>query len=86
MKTDIKNITLANTSSVSLKWKLAIQKSEVNEQDIDKLKSLPNNLSSLKNKVDQLKIDKSVPVTVDLSKLTNAVKIRLLKKLNIMLR
>ena len=40
-----------------------------------------NNLSNLKSKVDKLYIDKLVPVPVDLSKLTNVVKNKVLKKI-----
>ena len=43
--------------------------------------ALKSNLASLKTKVDKLDIDKLVPVTVDASKLSDAVKTMLLKKL-----
>ena len=39
------------------------------------------NLASLKTKVDKLDIDKLAPVPVDLSKLSDVVKMILLKKL-----
>ena len=84
-KTDIKNISHVDTSSFALKTNLASLKADVHKLDIDKLKSLLNNLSILKNKVDKLDIDKLVPVPVDLSKLMQS-KMRLLKKLNIMLK
>ena len=48
--------------------------------DIDKLKNLPNNLSSLKTKVDKLDIDKLIPVPVDLRKLSNVLKNEFVKK------
>ena len=48
--------------------------------DIDKLKNLPNNLSSLKTKVDKLDIDKLIPVPVDLRKLSNVLKNEVVKK------
>ena len=73
-KADIKNISQINTSSFALKWNLASLKTEVDKLDIDKLKSLPNNFSNLKSKVDKL-----VPVHVDLSKLSNAVKNEVVK-------
>ena len=57
-KTDIKNISHADTSSFALK----------------------TNLASLKTEVDKLDIGKLVPVPVDLSKLSDVVKM-LLKKL-----
>ena len=59
-KTDIKNITHADTSSFALK----------------------TNLSSLKTKVDKLDIDKLIPIPADLSKLSNAVKNDVVKKVD----
>ena len=41
---------------------------------------MPNNLSNLKNKVDELDIDKLKLVPVHLSKLSNVVKIEVVKK------
>ena len=67
-KTDIKNISHIDTSSLVLKSNLASSKTEVDKLDIDKLKSLPTNLSSLKSKID---IDKLAPVPIDLSKRSN---------------
>ena len=43
--------------------------------------ALKTNLASLRTEVDQLDIDKLIPFFVDLSKLSNVVKIRLLKRL-----
>ena len=43
--------------------------------------ALKTNLASLKTEVDKLDIDKLVPVPVDLSKLSDVVKMMLLKKL-----
>ena len=48
-KDDIKNIMHVDTSSFALKTNLANLKTEVYKLDIDKLRSLPNNLSNLKN-------------------------------------
>ena len=45
--------------------------------------ALKTNLSSLKTEVDKLDIDKLVPIPNDLSKLSNVVKMMLLKKLYI---
>ena len=73
-KSDIKNITHADTSNFALKTNLSNLKTEVDKLDIDKLKSLPNNLSILKIKVDKLDIDKLLPLPADLSKLSNALK------------
>ena len=41
------------------------------------------NLASLKSEVDKLDIDKLTPVSDDLAKLSNAVKMMLFKRLNI---
>ena len=43
--------------------------------------ALKTNLASLKTEVDKLDIDKLVPVPVDLSKLSDVVKMMLLKKM-----
>ena len=48
--------------------------------------ALKTNLASLKTEVDKLDIDKLVPIPVDLSKLSNVVKMMLLKRLIIMLK
>ena len=52
-KTDIKDILHTDTSSFALKSNLASLKTKVGKLDIDKLKSLPNNLSNLKSKVNK---------------------------------
>ena len=44
------------------------------------MKNIPTNLSNLKSKVDQLDANKSVPVPVDLSKLSDIVKNDVVKK------
>ena len=44
--------------------------------------ALKSNLSSLKTEVDKLDIDKLTPVPKDLAKLSNVVKMMLLKRLN----
>ena len=48
--------------------------------------AVKTNLANLKTKVDKLDIDKLVPVPVDLSKLSDAVKMMLLKRQIIMLK
>ena len=48
--------------------------------DIDKLKNVPNNLSSLKSKVDKLEIGKLETTPADLSKLSNIVKNDVVKR------
>ena len=45
-KTDIKSITHVDISSFALKTNLANLRTEVDKLDIDKLKSLPNNLKN----------------------------------------
>ena len=47
-KTDTKNILHIDTSSFALESNLATLKTEVHELNIDKSKSLPNDLSNLK--------------------------------------
>ena len=79
-KSDLKNATGIDTSKLAAKSDLVSLKTEVDKLDIDKLKSLPNNLSNLKSKVDKLDIDKLAPVPVDLSKLSNVVKNDVVKK------
>ena len=70
-KYDLKNAT--GIDLVSLK-------AEVDKLDIDKLKSVPTNLSNLKSKVDKLDIGKLETTPVDLSKLSNVVKNEVVKK------
>ena len=50
-KDDIKNITHVDTSSFQLKTNLANLKSEVDKLDVDKLKSIPADLSKLSDVV-----------------------------------
>ena len=76
----LKNITQADTSNFALKTKIANLKNEVDKLDIDKSKSLPNNLSILKTKVGKLDIDQWIAVPIDLSKLSNLVKNEVAKK------
>ena len=44
------------------------------------MKNVATNLSNLKTKVDKLDVDKLVPVPIDLSKLSDVVKIYVVKK------
>ena len=50
-KKDIKDITHVDTSSYALKTNLAALKTEVDNIDIDKLKTVPNDLAKLSNVV-----------------------------------
>ena len=67
-KDDIKNITHADTSSFALKKNLANLKSEVNKLDIDKINSVPTDLSKLSNVVKNDVVEK-----VDYNKLVAKV-------------
>ena len=69
-----------NTSSFAKNTDFDKLKSNVNKLDIDKLKTVLTNLSNFKNKTDKLVVDKLVPFPVDLSKLSNVVKIDVIKK------
>ena len=80
-KSDLKNATGVIISKCAKKVGFANLKSNVDKLDINKLKNVPSNLSSLKSKVDKL-----VPVPADLSELSDVVKLMLLKKMYIMLR
>ena len=53
-KTDLKNATGIDTSNLAAKSDLVSLKAGFDKLDIDKLKSVPNNLSNLKSKVDKL--------------------------------
>ena len=50
-KDDVKNITHVDTSSYATKTNLTALKSEVDKLDVDKLKTVPNDLSKLSNVV-----------------------------------
>ena len=51
-KDDIKNITHVDVNSYASKTNLAALKTEVDKIDADKLKTVPTNLTKLKNTVD----------------------------------
>ena len=55
-------------------------KSDVDELDIDKLKSIPSNLSNSKSKEDKLDVDKLVTVPANLRKLSDVGKDDVVKK------
>ena len=59
-------------------------KSNVEKLDIDKFENVPSRLSTLKIKVDKFDIGKLETALLDLSKLSNVVKMMSLKRLNIM--
>ena len=86
IKADLKNGTGVNTSKFVEKVDLASLKFDVDKLDIYKLKTVQSNFSNLRSKVDKLDFDKLVPVPVHLSKLSDAVKMILIKNIYIMLR
>ena len=79
-ETDLKIATGVDTSKFAKNVDLAKLKSDVDKLDIDKLGNVPSNLNNLKSKIDKLDVDKLVPVPVDLCKLSDAVKIDVVKK------
>ena len=79
-KADLKNATGVDTSKFAKKIGLANLKFDVDKLDIDHFKNVPNTLSNLKSKVDKLDVSILVPVPVDLIKLTDVVKIDVVKK------
>ena len=58
-------------------------KSDADKIDIDKLKNIPYNARNLKRKVEKIDVYKLVPVPVDFNKLSNVVKMILLKNMYI---
>ena len=72
-----KNATRVDKSAFA---DLANLKSDVDWVDIDKLKNEPNNLGNLKSQAHKLDIQKLETAPVDLSKLSNVVKIDVVKK------
>ena len=50
-KTDLNNVTHVDVSSYALKTNLAALKTEVDKIDVDKLKTVPNDLAKLSNVV-----------------------------------
>ena len=59
-KTDVKNITHVDTSGFALKTNLASLKTEVDKLDINKLVTVPVNLSKLSNVVKNEVVKKTV--------------------------
>ena len=85
-KADFKNTACANTWKFAKRIDLANLKSNTDKLDIDKLKNVTTNLRNLKSKEEKLFAGKLLPVPVDLSKLSDVVKMMLLKKMCIMLK
>ena len=76
-KSRFKNATGVDTLKFSKKVDLADLKSEVDKLGTDKLEKVPTGLNSLKSKANKLHVDKLVPTLVDLSKLSDVVKMML---------
>ena len=70
----MKNATGVAKSDFAKKIDLAHLKSDVDILDIDNLKNVPSNKINLKSKVDKSDVDKLVPASVDLIKLSYVVK------------
>ena len=85
-KIDLKHATGVDISKFAKNVDLANIKCDIDKLDIDKLKNVTTNSRNLESKVDKLDVDKLVPVPVDLSKLSDLVKIDVFKKVYIMLR
>ena len=83
-KTDLKNSTGVDTSQFAID--LQSLKPEVFKFDIDKVKKGPTNLNIVKSKMNKLNVDKLVLVPTDVAKLSDVVKMMLLKKIYIMLK
>ena len=60
IKTDLKNVTHVHTSSFALKMNLANLKTEVDKLDIDKVVTVPVDLSKLSNVVKNEVVKKTV--------------------------
>ena len=78
-KAELKNAAGVDTSKFAKKVDLANLKSNADELDVDKFKNVSTNLSSLAIKVDKLHVDKLVPVPIELSKISDALKNDVLK-------
>ena len=80
-KNVVKNATVIDTSNFAKKTvNHSNLKPDEGKLDLDKLKNAPSNLSTFKSKVDKLDVDKLVPVPIDLSKLSDLVKMDVVKK------
>ena len=81
-KPNLKNAAGVDTSDFAKKADLADLKSDVDKLDINKLKTLTNDLRNLKSKVERLDIGELETTLVDLGLLTDLVKNKFVKKLN----
>ena len=79
-KADLKNATGADTSAFAKAIDFANLNFDVDKLDNDKLKNVPSGSGSLKSKVDKLNIGESETTPVDISKLSDVVKNKVVKK------
>ena len=82
-KSDLDNATGVDTLQFAKKDDLGNLKSEADKLDINKLEKVLSGLSSLNSEINELDVDKLVPVPNHLSKESNLVKMKLLKRLYI---
>ena len=85
-KADLKDEAGVDTLDFPKETDFANLKSYLGKLDIDKSKIIPYNLRHLKREVEKFGVDKLVPAPLDLSKLSNAVKNDIVKKMYIMIR
>ena len=85
-KADLKDEAGVDTLDFLKETDFANLKSYLGKLDIDKSKIIPYNLRNLKREVEKFGVDKLVPAPLDLSKLSDAVKNDIVKKIYIMLR
>ena len=81
-KPNLKNEAVVDTSDFAKKADLADLESDIDKLDIKKLKTLQNDLKNLKSKVERLDIGELETTIVDLGLLTDLVKNKFVKKLN----
>ena len=74
-KDDVKNITHVDVSSYASKTNLAALKSEVDKIDVDKLKTVPDDLAKLTNVVKNETAKKLISVLMIMLKRLNLVQI-----------
>ena len=79
-KADLKNAAGVDTSKFAKEVDLTSFQFDVRKLDIDKLKNVPGNSRYFKSNLDKWDIGKLETTPVDLSKLTNIVKIDVVKK------
>ena len=73
---------LNGEKTIGTLYKKELQKT--NKLNIDKLEKVPAGSNSLKSKVAKLDVDKLAPVLINLSKLSDVIKMMSLKRLNMM--